>query len=316
MKVKFVDSFFAREQTMGVLNELFENVEISDDPDFVFCSVDYKAEHMNYDCPRIMVIGENIVPDFNCIDYAVGFNYMNFEDRYLRVPLYNFYVDDYKLAIRRHIDYKRDDNKKFCNFVYSNGRNAIPERDSFFADLSKYKQVDSGGRHLNNIGGSVDDKREFQKQYKFSIAFENAVSRGYTTEKIIQAFSAGTIPIYYGNPLVAKEFNSKAFINCHEFGSFDEVIDKVKEIDSNPDLYDSMMREPIFTDIDDRQDSLKDYRKFIYNICSQESDKAIRRCDDCWGGKIQREKKRCYRFLTSTEGNGLKARVIRKLTEI
>ena len=71
----------------------------------------------------------------------------------------------------------------------------------FFVKLSKYKQVDSGGRTLNNIGGPVEDKMEFIKDYRFVISFENAEYPGYTTEKIIQPMFVDSIPIYWGNPL-------------------------------------------------------------------------------------------------------------------
>lgn len=31
---------------------------------------------------------ENLVPDFNICDYAIGFHYLDFEDHYFRFPLY------------------------------------------------------------------------------------------------------------------------------------------------------------------------------------------------------------------------------------
>lgn len=304
LKVRFTDSFTAKEQTVKILKEAFGDIEESENPDFVFCSEDHNADYLNYDCARIFVTGEYVVPDFNCVDYAAGFDYISFDDRYLRLPLYCLYGEDYELALNKHLNYKGADNKKFCNFVYSNG-NAMKERDYFYNLLSEYKKVDSGGRHLNNIGGPVKDKRAFQQDYKFSIAFENASAKGYTTEKILQAFSAGTIPIYYGNPRVAEDFNTRAFINCHDYKNFDEVIEKVKEIDNNQDLYDKMMREPVFNDIENRRDSLKEYREFIIRICSQEPKEAIRRCNDGWGRKMQLEKQKSYAFLRRVNDNGM-----------
>ena len=57
---------------------------------------------------------------------------------------------------------------------------------------------------------------------------------GYTTEKLIQPFMAGSIPIYYGNPLVAEEFNRNAFIDCNVFDNdFDAVIEEIKRIDND-----------------------------------------------------------------------------------
>ena len=309
IKIRFTDSFTAAEQTLRILKEEFYEVEMSDDPDFVFCSEDHNADFLNYNCARIFVTGEYIVPDFNCVDYAAGFDFIDFEDRYLRLPLYCLYGEDYELALDKHVDYKGFANKKFCNFIYSNGYNAMKERDDFYNLLSEYKRVDSGGRHLNNIGGPVKDKRAFQSNYKFSIAFENASAKGYTTEKILQAFSAGTIPIYYGNPRVSEDFNTKAFINCHDYNSFEEVVERVKEVDNSPELYEAMMREPVFTDMENRRDSLKEYREFLIKICSQDPEKAIRRCNDGWGGKLQAEKKRCYAYLRREEKSTVKKKV-------
>jgi hypothetical protein len=119
-------------------------------------------------------------------------------------------------------------------------------REEFFEKLSAYKTVDSGGKYKNNVGGPVPDKLEFQKDYKFSLAFENVSVRGYCTEKILQSFAAGTIPIYYGDETVVQDFNPKAFINCHDYDSIDEVVAKIKELDENDAAYLQMLNEPMF----------------------------------------------------------------------
>ena len=49
-----------------------------------------------------MYTGENQVPDFNICDYAIGFHYIDFQDRYIRFPLYHFYQQDYELAMKKH----------------------------------------------------------------------------------------------------------------------------------------------------------------------------------------------------------------------
>lgn len=313
MKIKFTDSYFAEKVTIDILKRNFGEVEISDDPDFLFCSFDYKDDKYNYDCARIFLTGENVIPDFNLVDYAIGFHYIDFEDRYIRVPLYCFYEEDYNIALRKHIEYTPDKEKKFCNFIYSNGTTAMKERDDFFYLLSNYRKVDSGGRHLNNIGAPVDDKREFQKQYKFSIAFENSSSNGYTTEKILQAFSAGTIPIYYGNPRIAEDFNTKAFINCHEYNSLDEVVERIKEIDKSQEFYDSMMKEPIFTDIEQRRNPLKGYEKYICDICRQDPKKAIRRGNVGYGLRLQNDAKAFSGYNRVMNGKSLKYKFLRQI---
>lgn len=297
LKVKFVDlpSDSIKKKTLPILQKHFGDVIECDDPDFLFYSV-FGYEHLKYDCVRIQWIGENLRPDFNICDYAIGFDHMEFGDRYIRIPLYYFYLEDYEKAIYKHLDVSvpRASDKKFCNFIYSNSA-ASPERECFFNMLSEYKRVDSGGKYINNIGEPVANKYEFQKQYKFSIAFENSSTDGYVTEKILQAFAAGTVPIYWGNPSVEKDFNGRAFINCHNYSTFEDVIKRVIEIDNNDELYYQYLREPIGTPTQFPANSLEKYEEFLVHICSQKPSKAIRRSNIMYG-KLYQEEQKIFRF--------------------
>lgn len=134
--------------------------------------------------------------------------------------------------------------RKFCSFVYSNGEWASPLRKQFFDLLSAYKRVDSGGRYMNNVGGPVEDKLAFQSEYKFCIAFENSVGEGYTTEKLVEAMMSGSIPVYWGDPSVAEEFNPGSFINVSDFGSLEEVVQEVVRLDNDDEAYLEMLNRP------------------------------------------------------------------------
>ncbi len=293
MKVKFVDFWdgtnFIKDVTLRILRAHFEEVEEGDDPDFVFYSV-FGYEHLKYDCVRIFITGENLQPDFNICDYGIGFSYMIYEDRYQRVPLYLFYEEDMEKALQKHLlsEEQLQQKTKFCNFVYSNGK-AAKERDRMFELLSSYKQVDSGGKYRNNVGGPVEDKYEFQKEYRFSIAFENSSTNGYTTEKLLQAFAAGTIPIYWGDPRVGEIFNEKAFINCHAYSSFDEIAERICEIDHDPELFRQYIKEPIFRSGTEEYQNLNAYEKFLIHIVSQAPEEAMRRNNGGTGRKYQYE---------------------------
>ena len=227
IKVMFTDFWdvFDNEDNfiMDALREHFD-VEISDAPDFVFCSI-FGRKHLKYDCAKIYYTGENIIPDFNLVDYGLGFQDIDFYDRYLRLPHYVLYPRACKLGLMKpQLSDEELLNRKFCNYVISNAISA-DERGIFIDKLSAYKPLASGGRYHNNVGGPVADKIDFARGYKFSIAFENSGARGYTTEKIMEAFASDTVPIYWGNPDIAKEFNPESFVNCHDFASFDEVVD-------------------------------------------------------------------------------------------
>ena len=269
LKIKFVDfwpSFDEKDNDFYKILSKRYNIEISDEPEFLFYSV-FGDDHLDYNCIKIFYTGENVVPNFNNCDYGIGFHKIKFDNIYLRMPLYNLftYKKYLKIALNIHKE-KINKREKFCNFIYSNG-GADEKRENFYKLLSTYKKIDSGGKYLNNIGKSVKDKYEFQKQYKFSIAFENSSSIGYTTEKLVEAKAAGTIPIYWGNPEIAEEFNSKSFINCHEYKSFDEVIEEIKRIDNTKELYESYLKEPFNVKgdklIEELDKKLEDFLYFI-----------------------------------------------------
>jgi len=159
--------------------------------------------------------------------------------------------------------------RKFCNFIVSNGR--CDERNNFFLKLSKYRKIDSGGQLMNNLGYLVDDKVRFQADYKFSIAFENNAYRpqhpGYTTEKIMQPMRVNSLPIYWGNPAIYREFNTKSFINFYDFKDEDEMIDYIIELDRDDDKYLKVLKEPWFVKNKIPEPNLEsNIKKFLFGI--------------------------------------------------
>lgn len=205
----------------------------------------------------IFFAGEAIFPDMNLFDYAVSFDRgLSLDDRVCRMPTLNlFHVTGQPSAPRAHAAEVLRGKTGFCNFVYANPR-AHPMRDRIFHKLSEYKRVDSLGPHLNNVGtsgsrASADWRREaleMKRPYKFSIASENAVYNGYVTEKIMSSFQALTVPIYWGDPSIAAEFNPRAFVNANDYADLDDILHAVREIDQDDDRWIRMVSEPILTD--------------------------------------------------------------------
>ena len=284
IKIKFTDFWEGFDVKQSIIFKTLSKkhkVILSEEPDYLFFSV-FGDEHLNYNnCIKIFYTGEEQSPDFNLCDYAIGFDYINFEDRYIRFPVYltyPYYIDYNKMLKKKKVTKKDLIKKKvFCTFVYSN-ENADKKRNEFFLKLSKYKKILSGGKILNNIGYLVDNKESFQKGAKFSIAFENASKNGYTTEKIVQSFCANTIPIYWGDSRIIEVFNQKAFINVHNYKNIDEVIEYIKEIDNNDDLYLKIVNEkPLINKKESLDDNFKHLENFLEHIISQEKEKAYRR---------------------------------------
>jgi hypothetical protein len=144
----------------------------------------------------------------------------------------------------------------FCAYVARGGGKPECPRSSFFEIMSMYKQVDALGTHYNNgpiIGGESGtiigsiNKCEVLKYYKFAMAFENSMSYdgkiGYTTEKIYEPMMALSIPIYWGNPEINKDFNVKSFLNWSDYGSNEKLAERIVEIDNDDDLYMDYMKE-------------------------------------------------------------------------
>lgn len=88
----------------------------------------------------------------------------------------------------------------------------VNDRDTYVSELMTYIKVDSYGACLNNrkLPDSLKDNyisnlnsnefRMFVGQYKFTLAFENAVCDDYITEKLWRPLIVGSVPVYYGSP--------------------------------------------------------------------------------------------------------------------
>jgi hypothetical protein len=249
----------------NLLKEEFD-IEISSNPDYLFFSI-FGNSHQNYKCVKIFYTGENIAPPLGYCQYSFSFDYLN-DSRNYRLPHYLLYDGYYELARPKIIEDSLA-NRKFCNFVASNGN--CQERNQFVIELSKYKKVDSGGRWMNNIGYAVPDKRKFQSEYKFSIAFENNAYRpqfpGYTTEKIMEPMTVNSVPIYWGNPLINKEFNIQSFVNFYDFSDFDKMIEYIIDLDKNTDKYLEILRTPWFvSNIIPEDNKIENIKSFLYKI--------------------------------------------------
>ena len=158
--------------------------------------------------------------------------------------------------------------------MVSNGSGDV--RNLFYDRLSQYKKIDSGGGFRNNVGGPVDDKLTFLSNYKFSICFENDKTEGYISEKLSDAFEAGTIPIYYGDDTVLELLNNRSYIHVKDENDFDEKIELIKKIDQNETLYEEIIREKIVIDDTRYPREQQKYKNFIYHIIEQDKQKAKR----------------------------------------
>ena len=300
-KIAFADFWGTfRAETFKITEFIREmdEVEITDmeHADYVFFGVHGNSHWQAPDrCVKIFFTIENAVPDFNACDYAIGFHWLQFEDRYLRLPLYYLYPNVCELMESKHkqpLDAVMAEKTDFCSMTITNDHRH-PIFKELFEKLSDYKQVHSGGLWRNNTGGRVPDKLAFDRAHKFSIACENSASSGYTTEKMVQAFAANCVPIYWGDPCVAKVFNKKSFIDVSDFPSVEAVVDYVRKVDADDALYRQMLQEPALADETyAKEPQIEQLKAFLAHIFSQPLEAAYRRNRYLWGDNYIKERRK------------------------
>ncbi|TMW66742.1 hypothetical protein Poli38472_014054 [Pythium oligandrum] len=151
--------------------------------------------------------------------------------------------------------------RRFCAYIYA--RCDRPHREYMYDLLNEIEPVDALGAcqgasrpsNTTRLAGRRDpfyndEAVEIYKAYKFVIAFENANVPGYVTEKLVNAFLAGSIPIFYGHSVTVQHiFNRRSFIDCGEFTRLRDCAEYVHQVYRSPGLYEQLRREPPISNV-------------------------------------------------------------------
>lgn len=237
-----------------ILHELYD-VEFSDDNYNVIIDGGYPGNPLpDKDVVKIYYTWEPLTPDVSKYDFAMGFDYID-HPNYIRLPLYYVFYRD---MISNSFDRGKCEPLKKVNFAsflitnygYHEKLDGCDARNRMFHKLSLYKKVASGGKAMNNLGNIVpySDTFSWVAKSKFMISFENKKHNGYMTEKVAQAYIGGAIPIWYGDRAALKDVNPKAIIYYDDFESEDALIDYVKKVDNDDELYCKIWNEPLIND--------------------------------------------------------------------
>ena len=223
---------------------------------------------------RILQTGENHPVDLNRFDYCLTHEFQE-NDRCHRYPYWLYHClgsPSFREQLLEPRQITEDEliaeQRDFCAFVCRNPKGK--ERNKLVRELMKHRKVNCGGPFMNNIGYILprpyEVKQEFQHKHYFSIAYENESSPGYQTEKIVDAFLSRSIPIYWGNPHVAEEFNPKAFVNAHDFKSTKALVQYVLELAESPKDMAEMLSQPVLQDPDIFEKSDAALKAFLNHI--------------------------------------------------
>ena len=233
---------------------------------------------------KIAYFTENQLPDFSKADYCIGNSHVIYLDRYFRMPVYFINsispIKNEEIELIRKRILENNIRTKFCAAVISNNQTTDGFRLNFINELNKYKIIDMGGGYKNNVG-IIKNKIEFLSSYKFSIAMENTEAEGYLSEKIIDSFLSGTIPIYYGDYMVDEFINPESYILIRGEKDIKKKIEYIKEIDNNDELYKKIIGKKILLSNEYTNRIAKEFIVFFENIFKQNKILA-KRIDDLY----------------------------------
>jgi hypothetical protein len=99
--------------------------------------------------------------------------------------------------------------------------------------INEYKnKLDLFGGGYNHIENKITGLMD----YKFSVVIENSQVKNYFTEKIIDCFAVGTVPIYWGCPNISDFFDNKGILIFNSIDEFNDII-----LNINDDTYEKML---------------------------------------------------------------------------
>lgn len=263
MNISFLDfwpDFDSRNNFfIHIINQIKTNVNITrpELADVIIYSC-FGNDHKKYNCKKIFFTGENIRPNFNDCNYSLSFDFSEYDGKNIRIPLWYLYIDWFEVKSYRNpewlipLSYLDKQNEftlknksKFCSSVFSKHNEF---RKKAVNTISEYIDVDCYGKiHKNSLPEGEKNKMDVISSYRFSICFENSIYPGYFTEKILHAKIAGCIPIYYSDKTFEVDFNKNCCINLIDFENFDHLLEEIKRVDSDPQIYNKKINEPLFS---------------------------------------------------------------------
>jgi hypothetical protein len=272
LKVKLLKDFYFFGVVDEILKENYEVQIVEEGYDMIFDGPNkqlLKNKPKDDNIITLQYTWEAQAPSLNEYDLSIGFDLID-HPKYFRLPLYYAFFTDKIHSEHRHT--KCNPNKKhFACIIVTNAGGINPlnkmpfdgctARIRLFHQLSLYKTVQSAGKYLNTIGGPLpggsSEAMEWAKDCKFMISYENQKYPGYITEKPALAYLAGAVPIYYAHESVFEDVNKDAVILANDFNREEELIDYIKKVDQDDELYCKIWKEQMFNKEGKNYQSLK-----------------------------------------------------------
>ncbi len=218
---------------------------------------------------RIWFTGENLRPPLEKnYDAYLSFDHDDFGNRNFYFPLIYLSLNPYRVNGHPRIGEKYLAKDLLIPRTHRSGKiaksicvisSSSTHRLGAVKELEKYFQVDVYGS-MGEV--SPLEKITVAKSYEFMLCFENDLYPGYTTEKIVEAYVCGTIPLYWGMLDNCDFLNKKSFLNLANSKSIEIWAKELSQISEKH--YKSMFQEPLLSDVPPIEETLLElFSKFI-----------------------------------------------------
>lgn len=202
---------------------------------------------------KIFYTGENERPRLDIADFSLSHDFDTHGGRNFRLPHWYMYVNWWgepnfphaRISVER-LFRKWDpeevwNRKEFCSIIIGNpvrNRLEVAQKLNYYKPVHGFGKV--FGRHFSEC------KVDLMENYRYNICFENSITEGYVTEKLLEAKVAGCVPIYFGDDSAARDFNEKCYINYRKMNTPDDLLQKVVEIENDKNKFLEICSEGLF----------------------------------------------------------------------
>lgn len=97
--------------------------------------------------------------------------------------------------------------------------------------LGLHPELETWGSGYQYFTDSPEDRLKPFRDYRYIIVAENCRFPGYFTDKILDCFATGAIPIYWGNPQINKLFDNRGFYQFNDLNELKQILGNISEED-------------------------------------------------------------------------------------
>lgn len=135
----------------------------------------------------------------------------------------------------------------------------------------RHSVVDMHKEYLDVMGNgyrAIESKMEGLKDYRYSVVIENSRVNSYFTEKLMDCFATGVVPIYWGCPKIGNFFDLNGIITFDSVGDLNNILRYLSDEDYKSRMF-------AVTDNLKRTEQYVFFEKYLYEflISSQVKDK-------------------------------------------